>query len=57
MKGKIRMKKTEKGNVFVVKTMKFTDEAEALQIKEKKEEIRRKRKEKRKQEKRNYSER
>lgn len=55
LKGKIRMKKTEKGNVFAVKTMKLTDEAEALQIKEKKEEIKRKRKEKKKQEKKSQS--
>lgn len=51
IKGKIRMKKTESGRVFVVKTMKLTDEQEALEIKEKKEEIRRKRKERRKLEK------
>ena len=39
MKGKIRMKKAENGNTFVVKTMKITDEAEAQMIREKKEEI------------------
>lgn len=51
MKGKIRMKKAENGNTFVVKTMKITDEAEAQMIREKKEEIKRKRREKRRQEK------
>ena len=51
MKGKIRMKKAESGNIFVVKTMKITDEAEAQMIREKKEEIKRKRREKRRQEK------
>lgn len=52
MKGKIRMKKAENGNVFAVKTMKFTDETEAQVIREKKEEIKRKRRERRRQEKR-----
>lgn len=52
MKGKIRMKKAENGNVFAVKTMKITDETEAMEIREKKEEIKRKRREKRRQEKR-----
>ena len=51
MKGKIRMKKAETGNVFAVKTMKLTDETEAMMIREKKEEIKRKRREKRRQEK------
>lgn len=51
MKGKIRMKKTEQGNVFVVKTMKLTDEIEAQSIRDKKEEIKRKRRERRRQEK------
>ena len=51
MKGKIRMKKAENGNVFAVKTMKLTDETEAMMIREKKEEIKRKRREKRRQEK------
>lgn len=51
MKGKIRMKKTEKGNIFVVKTMKLTDELEAQSIRDKKEEIKRKRRERRRQEK------
>lgn len=51
MKGKIRMKKTEQGNIFVVKTMKLTDELEAQSIRDKKEEIKRKRRERRRQEK------
>ena len=51
LKGKIRVKKTEDGKIFVVKTMKLTDEAEADMIKEKKEEIKRKRKERKKLEK------
>ncbi len=51
LKGKIRVKKTEDGKIFGVKTMKLTDEAEAELIREKKEEIKRKRKEKKKLEK------
>lgn len=50
MKGKIRMKKTEQGTVFAIKTIKATDDAEAAMIKEKKEEIKRKRRERKKQE-------
>lgn len=50
MKGKIRMKKTEYGTVFAIKTIKATDENEAMIIREKKEEIKRKRREKKKQE-------
>lgn len=52
MKGKIRMKRAESGNVFAVKTMKLTDEEEAQQIRDKKEEIKRKRRERRRQERR-----
>ena len=36
MKGKIRMKKTEQGRVFAVKTMKYTTEEEAMEIRTKK---------------------
>ena len=46
------MKKTDHGSVFAVKTMKLTDEQEAQIIRDKKEEIKRKRREKRRQEKR-----
>lgn len=52
LKGKIRIKKTDHGSVFAVKTMKLTDEQEAQMIRDKKEEIKRKRREKRRQEKR-----
>lgn len=45
------MKKAEDGNIFVVKTMKLTDEAEAQMIREKKEEIQKKRRQRRRQEK------
>ena len=49
MKGKIRMKKTEQGRVFAVKTMKYTEEA--MEIRTKKEEIKRKRRARKKGEK------
>jgi len=39
VKGKLRIKKTGDGKLFVVKTMKLTDEAGARKIKEKKSEI------------------
>ena len=51
MKGKIRMKKTEQGRVFAVKTMKYTTEEEAMEIRTKKEEIKRKRRARKKGEK------
>lgn len=51
IKGKIRVKRTENGKIFAVKTMKLTDEAEAETIRQKKEEIKRKRKERKKLEK------
>lgn len=44
LKGKIRMKKTDEGKFYVVKTVKLTDEAEAESIKIKKDDIRKKRK-------------
>lgn len=48
MKGKIRIKKTDEGRFFAVKTMKMTDEAEAMAIRDRKEEIKKKRQEKKK---------
>lgn len=48
-KGKIRMKKTENGQVFAVKTVKPVDEAGAEEISAKKEESRKKRSEKNRQ--------
>lgn len=51
LKGKIRMKRTERGNIFAVKTMKLTDEIEAQLIRDKKDEIKRKRRVRREQEK------
>ena len=51
LKGKIRVKKTDDGKVFAVKTIKLVDEDEAEMIREKKEEIKRKRRERKKQEK------
>ena len=47
VKAKVRMKKAEDGNVFVVKTMKVIDEAACLEIKEKQEKLRAQRAEKR----------
>ena len=43
LKGKIRMKRSDDGKVYVVKTMKLVDEEGARQIYEKKEEARKKR--------------
>lgn len=43
LKGKIRMKKTEEGKVFVVRTIKLTDEEGAEEIKKRKEDVQRKR--------------
>lgn len=48
MKGKIRLKKTENGGVYVVKTQKFISEEEAMEIWTKKEHLRELRREKRK---------
>lgn len=48
MKGKIRLKKTENGGVYVVKTQKFISEAEAEEIVAKRDHIREMRREKRK---------
>lgn len=50
-KGKARIKKTDEGKYYVVKTLKRIDEAEALEIREKKEALRKKRRMKRHQEK------
>ena len=47
MKGKIRLKKTENGGIYVVKTQKFISEDEVAEIAEKKEHIREMRREKR----------
>lgn len=56
LKGKIRMKKTERGTVYVVKTLKLTDDEEAQIIRDKKEEIKRKRKQRKRQEKKQREE-
>ena len=48
MKGKIRLKKTENGGVYVVKTQKFISEEEVAEIVAKREHIRELRREKRK---------
>ena len=50
-KGKIRLKKTDEGRYYVIKTLKQTDEQEAVLIREKKEQLRKKRRMKRHQEK------
>jgi hypothetical protein len=47
IKAKVRMKKADDGNVFVVKTMKVIDEAAAQAIKEKQEKLRAQRAERR----------
>lgn len=47
LKGKIRMKKTEDGKFYVIKTLKLVSEEEASIIKKKQEEVRKKRREKR----------
>lgn len=47
LRGKIRMKKTEEGSFFVIKTLKQVSEEEAVLVKVKQEEVRRKRREKR----------
>lgn len=51
IKGKVRIRKAESGNVYAVKTMKLTNAQEAQEIRNKKAEIQRKRREKRKQDK------
>ena len=48
IKGKIRMKKTEEGNFYVVKTLKITDEEETNLIREKRDLLKAKRRKKRK---------
>lgn len=48
IRGKIRMKKTEDGRFYVIKTLKLVSEEEAVLIKEKQEEVRKRRREKRK---------
>lgn len=48
MKGKIRLKKTENGGVYVVKTQKFISEEAAMEISERRDHIREMRREKRK---------
>jgi len=48
IKGKIRMKKTEEGSFYVVKTLKITDEEEANIIRQKRDVLKQKRREKRK---------
>ncbi|MBQ0000418.1 MAG: exonuclease domain-containing protein [Clostridiales bacterium] len=50
VKGKIRVKKTEEEQYFSVKTIKLITEEEALEIREKREAVRRKRQEKKKDE-------
>lgn len=47
VKAKVRMKKAEDGNVFVVKTMKLIDETAVLEIREKQDKLRLQRAEKR----------
>lgn len=47
IKGKIRVKKSDSGKVFAVKTLKITDEETVKRIRERKNEIRQKRREKR----------
>ena len=47
VKCKVRMKKADDGNVFVVKTMKIINQSEVLEIKEKQDKLRLQRQEKR----------
>lgn len=47
IKGKIRMKRTDEGKIYVVKTIKVSSEREAEEIRSKKEELREKRRKKR----------
>lgn len=53
MRGRIKMKKTDTGRFFVVKTLKLVSEEEAALVKLKQEEVRRKRREKRKNQSKN----
>lgn len=48
LRGKIRMKKTDNGKFYVIKTLRLVSGEEALFVKEKQEEVRKKRREKRK---------
>lgn len=48
LKGKIRIKKTDSGEVFVIKTLKLVEKPQADAIKVRKEEVRRKQRERRK---------
>lgn len=50
LKGKIRIKKTDNHQVFVVKTLKLVGEEDAIMIREKQEELRARRQERRKKE-------
>lgn len=47
MKGKIRLKKTETSNIFVVRTLKLVSEEQSLEVKARQEELRRRRRERR----------
>lgn len=47
IRGKIRMKKTEDGRFYVIKTLKLVSEEEAYLVKEKQDEVRKRRREKR----------
>ncbi len=47
LKGKVRMKKADDGNVYVIKTLKLVDDEVALQIREKQDKLRLQRMEKR----------
>ena len=49
LKGKIRLKKTDEGSYYVVKTVKKINEEEAVEIREKRNLLREKRREKRHQ--------
>jgi inhibitor of KinA sporulation pathway (predicted exonuclease) len=49
LKGKIRMKKTPEGKIYVIKTMTLIDECEMEEIREKKEALSRKRRQKKKE--------
>ena len=47
MKGKVRLKKTETSNVFVIRTLKLVSEQEAMEVKKRQEDLRRRRRERR----------
>ena len=47
MKGKIRLRKTDTNNVFVIRTLKLVSEEESLEVKARQEEVRRRRRERR----------